>query len=254
MKKILILIISIFITSILFGKIRTIHVFVALCDNKYQGIVPVPKSLGDGQSPKGNLYWGAAYGIKSYFKYIAKEWKLIKNVRSQNKIILERLLFKHKKKDVYMLADAYDGEKIKETIEDFLKASNGQNSMPVKYGSLNLNFGGGSYLLAYIGHDGLMDFDVNVTYKDSAKGKRGVIILACFSKKHFSSHINKARANPLLWATHLMAPEAYTLKAAIDGWILNESGKKIVERAAQAYNKYQKCGIKGARNLFTTGF
>ena len=51
-----------------------------------------------------------------------------------------------------------------------------------------------------------------------------------------------------------MAPEAYTLKAAIDGWILNESRKQIDERAAQAYNKYQKCGIKGARNLFATGF
>ena len=51
-----------------------------------------------------------------------------------------------------------------------------------------------------------------------------------------------------------MAPEAYTLKAALDGWIGNESGKQIDERAAQAYHKYQRCGIKGARNLFATGF
>jgi hypothetical protein len=51
-----------------------------------------------------------------------------------------------------------------------------------------------------------------------------------------------------------MAPEAYTLKAAIDGWMLNETGAQIDERAAQAYHKYQNCGIRGARNLFTTGF
>jgi len=51
-----------------------------------------------------------------------------------------------------------------------------------------------------------------------------------------------------------MAPEAYTLKAAIDGWLLNETGTQIEERAAQTYHQYQKCGIKGARNLFTTGF
>ncbi|MGY6648706.1 hypothetical protein [Wenyingzhuangia sp. IMCC45574] len=57
-----------------------------------------------------------------------------------------------------------------------------------------------------------------------------------------------------MWTTHLMAPEAYTLKAALDGWMLNESGKQIDERAAQAYHKYQKCGIKGARNLFATGY
>ncbi|WP_316785612.1 hypothetical protein [Pedobacter frigiditerrae] len=37
---------------------KTIHVFVALCDNKYQGIVPVPKAIGNGQDPDNNLYWG----------------------------------------------------------------------------------------------------------------------------------------------------------------------------------------------------
>ena len=51
-----------------------------------------------------------------------------------------------------------------------------------------------------------------------------------------------------------MAPEAYTLKSAIDGWLQNETGLQIEERAAQTYHQYQKCGIKGARNLFTTGF
>ena len=50
------------------------------------------------------------------------------------------------------------------------------------------------------------------------------------------------------------APEAYTLKAAVDGWILNEDGEKIRRRAAEAYHKYQKCGLKGALNLFATGW
>ncbi|HEX6738364.1 MAG TPA: hypothetical protein VF310_08840, partial [Vicinamibacteria bacterium] len=42
------------------------HVFVALCDNKNQGIVPVPARLGNGQDPAGNLYWGARYGVRTY--------------------------------------------------------------------------------------------------------------------------------------------------------------------------------------------
>lgn len=33
-----------------------VHAVVALCDNENQGIVPVPASLGDGQSPRTNLY------------------------------------------------------------------------------------------------------------------------------------------------------------------------------------------------------
>ncbi|RYD88183.1 MAG: hypothetical protein EOP54_27665 [Sphingobacteriales bacterium] len=30
------------------ADVKVIHVFVALCDNKYQGIVPVPKAIGNG--------------------------------------------------------------------------------------------------------------------------------------------------------------------------------------------------------------
>ena len=49
-----------------------------------------------------------------------------------------------------------------------------------------------------------------------------------------------------------MAPEAYTLEAALTGWLNKETDAKIKERAAQAYHKYQKCGINGARKLFYT--
>jgi len=44
------------------------------------------------------------------------------------------------------------------------------------------------------------------------------------------------------------------LKWAIDGWISGESDAQIRERAASAYHQYQKCGMRGARNLLVTGF
>ena len=46
----------------------------------------------------------------------------------------------------------------------------------------------------------------------------------------------------------------FILCSTLDGWLLNETDLQIEERAAQVYHKYQKCGINGARNLFTTGF
>ena len=55
------------------GPTKTIHVFVALCDNDNQGIVPVPKKLGNGNDPGNNLYWGALYGIRTYLKK-SKDW------------------------------------------------------------------------------------------------------------------------------------------------------------------------------------
>ena len=51
-----------------------------------------------------------------------------------------------------------------------------------------------------------------------------------------------------------MAPEAYSLKAALDGWIKNESDEQIRQRAAAAYSKYQHCSLSAAERLFATGF
>lgn len=252
-KALLILLITLFSASS-YGRARAIHVFVALCDNQYQGIVPVPEKIGRGKDPSMNLYWGAGYGVKSYFNLKTKDWKLVEQLQSSNPIILDRLLFKHVTEEIYLLADAYDGEHIKTCIEDFLKASNSQNPMRIEFESEELSFGGDADLLAYVGHNGLMDFKVNIKYKEADVKKRDVIILACYSKAYFSPEIREAGANPVLWTTHLMAPEAYTLKSAIDGWMIEETGKQIEERAAQTYNEYQKCGIRGARNLFTTGF
>jgi len=101
------------------GKNQSIHIFVALCDNKYQGIVPVPAKFGNGQNPKNNLYWGAAYGVKSFFKR-SKEWKLIQT-RHPGDTLLERLIFKHKNKNYYLIADAYNGKYIPQNYHRLLK-------------------------------------------------------------------------------------------------------------------------------------
>ncbi|EDP71094.1 hypothetical protein FBALC1_01382 [Flavobacteriales bacterium ALC-1] len=233
--------------------IKTIHVFVALCDNANQGIVPVPSKLGNGQDPKSNLYWGALYGVKTHFKN-SKNWTLVKTLKSDDPKVLERLLFKHKNSNTYILADAYDGKHIKQTTIDFIEATAGRNQVFIPHNSSELKFGGKSGLLAYVGHDGLMEFNVEGNFTPINETKRSAIVLACVSKSYFKPYFEKSKVNPLVWTTGLMAPEAYTLKSAIDGWILNETDTQIRERAAQAYHKYQKCGIRGARNLLVTGY
>ena len=56
------------------NSIPVIHVFVALADNVNQGIVPVSASLGNGDNPKTNLYWGAAFGVRTFFSR-NKDWR-----------------------------------------------------------------------------------------------------------------------------------------------------------------------------------
>lgn len=242
------LIIPFFVLS----ETRIIHVFVALCDNDSQGIVPVPKKIGNGNDPDNNLYWGCGYGVRTFFKNSA-EWKLISKSRKNTGTILERCVFKHITKDAYLIADAYKGDKIKKCNEDFFTSASGnvQDTAMAKGNILDLNK---AELVCYVGHDGLMDFTIENYPQQKNNSKKQVIILACASRSYYREGLKQAGAYPLLWTTNLMCPEAYTLKAAIDGWLLNESGEKIHLRAAEAYHQYLKCGLNGAKKLFATGW
>jgi len=49
-----------------------------------------------------------------------------------------------------------------------------------------------------------------------------------------------------------MAPEAYTLKDVVAGWMQQESKDQIRMRAAAAYAQYQKCIDGAAMRLFSS--
>ncbi|MEW6733115.1 MAG: hypothetical protein AB1489_17445 [Acidobacteriota bacterium] len=230
----------------------TVHVVVALCDNKYQGIVPVPARIGNGDDPDNNLYWGAAFGVRYFFSR-STDWKLLEVIKKPQPEILERAIFKNRNRDVYLVADAYQGREIKKCTIDFLKYAAGNNPLQIeiKASSEKLSAGGGANLIAYVGHNGLMDFSLDNYPLQANDKQRDIVILACASRNYFKPPIASAGANPILWTTGLMAPEAYVLKAAIDGWLLKNSKDQIRMKAAEAYSKYQKCGLKGALRLFS---
>lgn len=231
---------------------KTIHIFVALCDNQYQGIVPVPAKIGNGQDPANNLYWGCGFGIKTFFKN-SREWKLVQTLKPDS-IRLERLVFKHVTANYYLVADAYDGRHIKKCTVDFLNSSCGSRQETVRVGDVEVALAGGSHLLGYIGHDGLMDFELSDDFVNTGNRQRDVIILACYSKRYFAPHLAGAKVNPLVWTTGLMAPEAYTIHDALSGYVQSEPADSIRARAARAYAKYQNCSVKAARNLLVTGW
>jgi hypothetical protein len=248
MNKLLFLILLLF-ANIFSQTYKTIHVFVPLCDNEHQGIVPVSKKLGNGEDLINNLYWGAGYGVKSYLK--TTSWKLIYDTVNINSEILERCVFK--KGNTYLCADAYKGIEIKNAITAFVKSIAGDlnDSLSIKGNKIGIY--GNANLLVYVGHNGLMDFplDYDVQQRINSR-KRDVMVLCCMSKQYFYDIVKKLDGNPLLLTTNLMAPEAYVLASAINDWDSNKSHAEIIENAASAYNKYQKCGLNSAKRLFFT--
>ena len=137
-----------------------VHVFVPLCDNEHQGIVPVSKSLGDGISLRTNLYWGALYGVKTHFKR-SKNWKLIYSEKDISKVVLERVVFK--RGNTYIVADAYRGDKMKEVLLDYFHSISGRKTGEVKVKNKTLSLYKDADLSILNGHNGLMDYKVRET-------------------------------------------------------------------------------------------
>ena len=238
------------------GRPLVAHVHVALADNTHQGIVPthVP-SLGDGQNPKTNLYWGALYGVRSYFPKKAG-WRRVAKL-SGPEGVLERLVLRTrmrrsgKRVTVYLVADAWDGRRIKETTERFLAAAAGRAREQIEVDGITLEAGGAAHVVAYVGHNGFLgDFTLPETSRSTPSKPRSGVVLACASKHEFKKRFDRVGAHALLLTTNLMAPEAYTLDAALRAWFSGEDSREVHAGAARAYTKYQKAPLRVGQRLF----
>jgi len=244
------------------GKPLIAHVIVALADNKSQGIVPISPALGNGDSPRSNLYWGALYGMKTFFSR-SKNWTRINTEKPNNSAILERVVFTARLKRngeeviVYVVADAWQGDKIKAATERFIELSSGKYPESIwlqrDNKKIEIFAGGDAHLISYIGHNGLMDFSISSLVKPVNQNKpKSSIVLACYSQNYFAKKLNQSGTHSLLTTNGLMAPEAYTLEAALVSWFSGHSANETHIAAATAYSEYQKARLSWARGLFST--
>jgi len=239
-------------TKIAANEPLIIHVFVPLCDNEHQGIVPVNDRLGDGQNLRSNLYWGARYGVKSHFKRL-KKWQLKQSVLNPNLNVLERVFFlrdfgDHKK--VYLIADAYRGDRMKACLEDYFHALSGKKMEEITIGNQKISCYQNADLLVFNGHNGLMDTSIDPIINQDGIIKDAAVI-ACASDDYFQEPLNLF---PVLTTTNLLAPEAYVLESLVENWVRLQDGNSFKKTAGKAYHDYQKCGIKGATRLFKSGW
>lgn len=238
-------------------KPLVVHVMVPLCDNEHQGIVPVNKQLGNGMNLQTNLYWGAGYGVRSYFKKLP-EWKIVSDKKPLDSTVLERVVFKRTYANgakVYIVADAYRGDAMKQCVRDFLVSVSGRKNDVYKVDStLNLPVYGNADLLVFNGHDGLMDDSMKFYYNEDRR-VRECALIACYSYDYFEPYLIRANAYPIITTTGLLAPEAYAMGGLIDSWAALKSGAEIRQAVASAYlSKHPSSGMRGCLGLFRSGW
>jgi hypothetical protein len=177
--------------------------------------------------------------LRSYFKSSSK-WKLVETKENPSEAILERLVFRHSKQpNVKLIADAYRGSEMKLCLEKYFEAAVSKAD-PAR-------------LVAFIGHNGLMEHDRELPMPPRATDtpKRDVVSLSCVSRSWFSARFASAKLRPVLMTEQLMYPGAFILHDALEGWLLDESRSEIRQRAGRAYAKNQKISVKAALGVFS---
>lgn len=217
-----------------------LQVFIALADNRTQGIIPVPAKIGNGDDAEANLYWSCSEALKPVLRASA-DWKLTGSGKNPSPDVLERAVFSHRSGRWELVAHVYRGSAIKACITGFFAAlaSDGPREQ--------------TPLVVYLGHDGLMDFPLPAGATAHRGPGRQAIVLCCLSGEYFTPHLEKVGATPLLTTTQLMYPGGFLLRAALDGWIAGETPEQIRQRAAAAYARNQKISVKAAAGVFAAG-
>lgn len=216
-----------------------IHVVVSLVDNVSQGIVPVPEKIGNGDDPSHNLYWGAAYGVKTFLSK-APGWRRVGCEAGFDDTILERCKFAWGNK-LTLTADAYRGSRIGQAMLDFMqKAATPSNPTHRE-------------MVVFIGHDGLMDEENHAVIEQFPKHAlhdKQSVVLACLSDEFFAEHLLAAGSMPVVTTFSFMAPEAYVLEAIARGFAEQSSEPQLRSAAGAAYAKYQRISAKAGNSVF----
>jgi hypothetical protein len=238
------------------GEALNVHVLVPLCDNKNQGIVPTSESLGNGLSLRSNLYWATSKGMKRYFKE-HKDWTLISSQLDPNEHALERVIFESKLSNgtmIRMVIDAYRGDRMKECLEHYFASLAGKLTHANTVEGREIALYGNADLLAFNGHNGLMDTDVDIVQNTDGM-QRDAVAIACISHDYFLPYLEASGSYPLVMTRSLLYPGAPVMEEVVKRWAQLQTNELIRQGAGDGYYRMKpKSGVNGARNMFKTGW
>lgn len=237
------------------GEPLVATVYVALCDNDSQGIVPVrnPK-ICDGRRPEANLYWATGGGLEGYLKRAG--WKRVSTLREPRDGVAFEVVWRKRYRargelrdrgvagsfDVYLVSVVFWGDHIHEANIEYLRAVNRDDARTVDVdGRGELAYGGASHVVGYIGHDYFFDVSDPIELIAPTRGgselHKGAFALACAGHQLIRPAITRENSHILLLNRQLAFPGAWTVGGLIRGIASGQDGRGIHREAARAFAK-----------------
>jgi hypothetical protein len=212
------------------GRPLRVRVYVALCDNASQGIVPVKNpAICDGDVPAHNIYWGTRGGLSGFAR--AAGFRRIESTPLASGPIAVRTVWRKRVRsiDVELEGLAYRGREIRTAMLDFVRAVHSDDA----------NGASPPHVVAYVGHNYFLDTSDVRDFREAARAggaiAKGIVPLSCLGDQHIRPYITRDRAEILLLNTNLAYPGAWSLGGAIDGLVRRDSARGVRDSAARAF-------------------
>ena len=246
------------------GKPLVVQVHVPLCDND---IIPCGNAkLGDGDNPDTNLYWATSPGFGRWFTRKKSGWTQVLRAGADGDV-LETRVFRRtvkaskawraagapKRFEVYVVAYAWRGEAIDDALAAYAEDlyGNGERRITLDDGT-ELAAGGAARIVAYVGHNRLMDVDAYPWPEPAAEAPtRGAVAIACHTAAYMDEAVPSDDRVPLLMTRDFLFANAAPLEGAVLAFAEGGGYAAIRKAAASGYAAAQKKEVKKVQGAFT---
>jgi hypothetical protein len=246
------------------GKPLVVQVHVPLCDND---IIPCGNArLGDGDNPDTNLYWATSPGFGRWFTRKKSGWTQVAELGPDGDVLEVRAFRRTvtaskawrtagapKMFDVYLVAYAWRGEAIDAALAAYAEdLYGGAERRIVLDDGTELAAGGAARIVAYVGHNRLMDVDAYdwPAASDGAPAK-GAVAIACHTAAYMDEAVPAAERVPLLMTRDFLFANAAPLEGAVLAFAAGGDYAAIRKAAAAGYATAQKKKPEKVQGAFT---
>ena len=188
------------------GKPLVVQVHVPLCEGTI--IACGNAKLGDGDNPRTNLYWATTEGFLGWFGRKGSGWKSalvatgdaigepdVLDLRVWRREVATparwRAAGAPKRVTVYVVAQAWRGTAIDRALGRYAEDLYGAHTQAITLADgTTLAAGGDAHVVAYVGHNRLMDlatFDWRAIAASGDDRSRGVIAIACHTAPYMQA-------------------------------------------------------------------
>jgi hypothetical protein len=249
------------------GKPLVVQVHVPLCDSSVTRCGNA--KLGDGDQPSTNLYWATTPGFGKWFERRGTGWtrllRATEPAATGDPDVLELRVYKQSIKapaswrergapgrfDVILVIHAWRGTAIDRALDAYARdvSQATLRSITLADGSV-LAAGGAAQLVAFVGHNRLMDLDA-YQWPEPGSVAKGTIAIACHTAAYMKRDVSAPTRVPLLMTTDFLFSNAAPLEASVLAFARGEGYAAIRRTAAEAYAGVRKRELRHVFGAFT---